>query len=163
MSYLLLSFGIACSASQYLLFISSASLISRPLNPSFLAFGNLNLLLCYQSQKLKLFAQSCSLLGSSVHGILQKRVLEWVAISFSRGSSQPRDWTWVSCIAGRFFTNWTTREAPSYIVMESNLTLSFSPSYSARSHWGWVSQRSHWAIVPPPPTPPHKTRALLFL
>ena len=42
--------------------------------------------------------------GSSVHGILQARILEWIAISFSRGSSSPRDWTQVSCIAGRFFT-----------------------------------------------------------
>ena len=41
--------------------------------------------------------------GSSVHGILQARILEWVAIPFSRGSSQPRDRTWVSYIAGRFF------------------------------------------------------------
>ena len=46
----------------------------------------------------------CSLPGSSVHGILQARILEQVAIPFSRGSSQPRDWTWVSCIAGRLFT-----------------------------------------------------------
>ena len=54
-----------------------------------------------------------SLPGSSVHGILlQARILEWVAISFSRRSSQPRDWTQVSCIAGRFFTIWATREAP---------------------------------------------------
>ena len=45
---------------------------------------------------------------SSVHGILQARVLEWVAISFSRGSSWPRDWTWVFCIAGGFFTVWAT-------------------------------------------------------
>ena len=45
----------------------------------------------------------CSLSGSSVHGIFQARILEWVAISYSRGSSQPRDRTWVSCIAGRFF------------------------------------------------------------
>ena len=45
----------------------------------------------------------CSLPGSSVHGILQARIQEWVAIPFSRGSSQPRDWTWVTCIAGRFF------------------------------------------------------------
>ena len=43
-----------------------------------------------------------------VHGILQARILEWVAYPFSRGSSQPRDWTWVSCIAGRFFTSWAT-------------------------------------------------------
>jgi len=47
-----------------------------------------------------------SLPGSSVHGILQARILEWVAISFSRGSSWPRNWTRVSCIAGRFFTDW---------------------------------------------------------
>ena len=46
----------------------------------------------------------CSLPGSSVHGILQARILEWVAIPFSRGSSQPKDQAWVSCIAGRFFT-----------------------------------------------------------
>ena len=56
----------------------------------------------------------CSLSGSSVHGIFQARVLEWVAISFSRGSSQPRNWTWVSLIAGRRFTIWATREALSY-------------------------------------------------
>ena len=42
--------------------------------------------------------------GSSVHGILQARILEWVAIPFSRGSPQPRDPTQVSCIAGGFFT-----------------------------------------------------------
>ena len=48
--------------------------------------------------------------GSSVHGIFQTRILEWVAISFSRGSSQPRDQTWVSCIAGKLFTVWATRE-----------------------------------------------------
>ena len=46
-----------------------------------------------------------------VHGILQARILEQVAIPFSRGSSWPRDRTWVSCIAGRFFTIWATREA----------------------------------------------------
>ena len=44
-----------------------------------------------------------------VHEILQERILEWVAISFSRGSSRSRDWTWVFCTAGRFFTVWTTR------------------------------------------------------
>ena len=65
-------------------------------------------------------AQSCSTLcnpvdcsppGSSVHGILQARILEWAAISFSRGSSQPRDRTQVSYIAGRCFILWATREA----------------------------------------------------
>ena len=48
--------------------------------------------------------------GSSVHGTLQAWILEWVAILFSKGSSQPRDRTWVSCIAGRFFTIWAIRE-----------------------------------------------------
>ena len=52
----------------------------------------------------------CSLKGSSVHGILQGEILEWVAIPFSRGSSWPRYWTQVSCLAGRFFTVWATRE-----------------------------------------------------
>ena len=50
----------------------------------------------------------CSPPGSSVHGILQARILEWVAISFSRGSSQSRDRTRVSCIAGRRFILWAT-------------------------------------------------------
>ena len=66
-------------------------------------------------------AQSCltlcdpmdfSLPGSSNHGILQARILEWVAISFFRGSSQPRDRIQVSRIAGRNFNLWATREAP---------------------------------------------------
>ena len=52
-----------------------------------------------------------TLAGPSVHGILQARILEWVAISFSRGSSWHRNQTWVSCVAGRFFTNQAMREA----------------------------------------------------
>ena len=57
----------------------------------------------------------CSLPGSSVHGIFHARVLEWVAISFSRGSSQPRDWTWVLHAAGRCFTLWATGEAQGHL------------------------------------------------
>ena len=56
-------------------------------------------------------SMDCSPPGSSIHGIFQARVLEWIAISFSRGSSWPRDQTQVSCIAGRHFTIWATREA----------------------------------------------------
>ena len=52
----------------------------------------------------------CRLPGSSVHGIFQAIVLEWIAISFSRGSSQPKDRTWVSRIVDRHFTVWATRE-----------------------------------------------------
>ena len=74
----------------------------------------------HQYSMCVLVAQSCPTLcdpmdcnppGSSVHEIFQARILEWVAISFSRGSSQPRYQTQVSCTAGRFFTNWATREA----------------------------------------------------
>ena len=60
-------------------------------------------------------AQSCPTLCdpmdyvASVYVILQARILEWAVISFSRGSSQPRDWTWVSHIAGRRFILWATR------------------------------------------------------
>ena len=61
----------------------------------------------------------CSLPGSSVHGIFQARVLEWVAISFSRGPSWPRNWTWVSHIAGRRFTIWATREAHSFLWLNN--------------------------------------------
>ena len=50
--------------------------------------------------------------GSSVHEISQARILEWVAISFSRGSSRPRDQAQDSCTTGRFFIDWATREAP---------------------------------------------------
>ena len=61
-------------------------------------------------------AQSCLTLCNPidyrVHGILQARILEWVAFPFTRGSSQPRDWTQVFHIAGGFFTSWATKEAP---------------------------------------------------
>ena len=49
-----------------------------------------------------------------VHGIVQAKILEWVAFPFSRGFSQPRDQTQVSHIAGRFFSSWATREAQEY-------------------------------------------------
>ena len=53
-------------------------------------------------------SMDCSLPGSSIHGIFQARILEWIAISFSRGTSWPRNWTQVSCIVGRCFTVWAT-------------------------------------------------------
>ena len=69
----------------------------------------------------------CSLLGSSVHEILQARILEWVAMPSFSESSQPRDQTQVSHIAGDFFTNWATREALDkfrlYYCQEKLLTL----------------------------------------
>jgi len=65
----------------------------------------------------------CSLPRASVCGILQARILEWVAMPFSRGSSRPRDQTWVLHIAGRFFTIWVTTEArKEYIKNSQNST-----------------------------------------
>ena len=60
----------------------------------------------------------CSLPGSSVHGIFQARILKWVAISSSRGSSQPRDQTYVSCMTGRFFTAEPLGKPPIYIYIQ---------------------------------------------
>ena len=68
----------------------------------------------------------CSPPGSSVHGSLQARILEWIAIPFSRGSSQPGDWTCVSCVTGRFFALWTTL-----------LHLLFKGSLMKTSWWMW--------------------------
>ena len=70
-------------------------------------------------------AMDCSLPGSSVHGLLQARILEWVAISFSRGSSQPRDQTKGSRVAGRFFMIWATGEAYPHSIFVCLLVVYF--------------------------------------
>ena len=67
----------------------------------------------------------CSPPGSSIRRIFQARVLEWFAISFSGGSSWPRDWTQVFRIAGRDFTVWATREAQSPVVTPFSENASF--------------------------------------
>ena len=73
--------------------------------------------------------QSCPTLWEpvdyTVHGILQAGILEWAAFPFSRGSSQPRDRTQVSCIASRFFTNWAIREDRFMIPNEYHKLLIF--------------------------------------
>ena len=61
----------------------------------------------------------CSLPGFSVNGISQARILEWVAISSSRGSSWPRDWTWLSCITSRFFIVWAIRASQVVLVVKN--------------------------------------------
>ena len=88
----------------------------------------------------------CSLPGSSVHGISQARILQWVAISFSRGSSQPRDQTQVSYIAGRHFTVRATRKAQHPLdhwktkrVPEKHL---FLPYWLCQSLWLCGSQQT---------------------
>ena len=70
----------------------------------------------------------CSQPGSSVHGILKARILEWVAIPFSRGSSQPRNWTRVYYIAGGYFPAWATREAP--LVTNSSTSFSLTLNFT---------------------------------
>ena len=85
------------------------------LNKSSLNF--LMLFLVIQSCPTLCDPMDCSPPGSSVHGVLQARILKWVAIPSSRGSSQPKDWTQVSCIKGRFFTIWATRESSSHVWM----------------------------------------------
>ena len=86
------------------------------------------------------FAESCPTLcdpvdcsppGSSIHGILQARILEWGAISFSRGSSQPRDWTQVSCIAGRRFNHWATEAGQQAFL--------FSLALGLHLRWVWTA------------------------
>ena len=81
-----------------------------------------------------------SLPGSSLHGLLQARILEWVAIPFYRGSSLPRDWTRVSHIAGKFFTAWATREILTYnynllILFRRLSSVQFSRSVLPDSLW----------------------------
>ena len=73
--------------------------------------------------------KDCSLPGFSVHGISQARILEWVAISFSRGSSQPRDWTHVSCIGRRILYQ---------------LNHQGSPKYQGTWFMFWISPPSNW-------------------
>ena len=96
----------------------------------------------------------CGLPGSSVHGIFQARILEWVSISFARGSSWPRDRTRVSRTAGRLFTIWATREAGRKerktknkknsftILLWSTLTQSLREAWMicTGTQWLWMSK-----------------------
>ena len=70
----------------------------------------------------------CILPGFSIHGIFQARILEWVTISFSRGSFRPREQTWVSLIGGRHFNLWATREAPRLMLATPPNHAQISPS-----------------------------------
>ena len=75
----------------------------------------------------------CSPPGSSVHGISQGRILEWVAISYSRASSWARDQTHVYCITGRFYTIWATREAPPLVLFKTSVLTSTHGNYPSWS------------------------------
>ena len=90
--------------------------------------------------KWKWVAQSCLTLCDPVaytfHGILQAKILEWIAFPFSRGSSQPRDQTQVSRIAGRFITSWTTRKPRNTAVGSLSLL-----------QWIFPTQESNWGLL----------------
>ena len=86
----------------------------------------------WPSSSLVLVAQSsltlcnpmdCSPPGSSVHGIIQAKILEWIVIPFFRDSSWTSDWSQVSCIAGKFFNVWATKETP--IVKQYSNSMKF--------------------------------------
>ena len=111
-------------------------------------------------QKVKvLVAYSCLTLcnpmdppGSSAHGILQTRILEWVAFLFSRESSWPRDRTWVSCTAGRFFTVWAPRKPIVKVKSLSRVRLFVTPwtiAYQAPPSMGF-SRQEYWSGLPFP-------------
>ena len=108
----------------------------------------------------------CSLPGSSVHGVLQTRVLEWVVIFSSRGSSQPRDRTCISCIGRWILYHWTTREAlwPSSGYLNENKNAHRCKMLVSLchllGHWtqGWLV--SHMTF-PLPCSRLHHTRILL--
>ena len=94
---------------------------------------------------------NCSPPGFSVHGILQARTLEWIAIPFSRGSSWPRDRTLVSCTAGIFFTFWDTGK-PHYNLITSFKTPSL---YTGITFWSTRTSTYEWEEGTDQSTTPH--------
>ena len=94
---------------------------------------------------VQLYLTLCDLMdwgspGSSVHGILQARILEWVAIPFSRRSSQTRDWTQVSSIAGRLFTFIQISHEAGHVVSYSHLLKNFPVCCDPHSQRLWCSE-----------------------
>ena len=85
----------------------------------------------------------CNPMDYTVDGILQARILEWVAYPFSGGSSRPRNWTRVSCIAGKLFTNWAIREA--HAIQQDRVIHPFS-------------LYNHLHLLSYTPPPPHRCR-----
>ena len=133
-------------------------LLSCPLFFFFLIFlGSFKRILC-ESESVSYSIGSevwgsmdCTPSGFSVHGILQARVLEWVAIPFSKGSCWPRDQTQVSGIARRFFTIWATGkslykfrdwEIKTEIHKDKNRRKQKYFFWKMESRWDWISSPS---------------------
>ena len=83
----------------------------------------------------------CSQLGFSVHGISQARILEWVAISFSRGSSWPGDWIHVFYIGRSILHHWATREALRNQIQDQT-------EFEFSAHWGWSGPNPQIRLKP---------------
>ena len=96
----------------------------------------------------------CSLPGSSVHGVLQANILEWVAIYSSRGSSWPKDWIHVSCFAREFFTVWATRKALGSSIDRGN------PGKTSLAKWSLKHRKNLTSRKKPQPEGSWRTRAL---
>ena len=102
-----------------------------------------SLTITYQKVKVKVSqscltlcdAMDCSPPGSSVYGILQARILEWVVISFSRGSSQPRDRTQVSCIAGRSHQGSLQNFLETHVILANKVSWSILASFPGFQHY----------------------------
>ena len=96
------------------------------------------------------WSESCSVMPDClrhmdcVRGILQARILGWVAVPFSRESSQPRDWTQVSCIADRFFTSWAMREYRYWDFLEIVCDCSFPLAWPKWSYLATVGCKEGW-------------------
>ena len=87
----------------------------------------------------------CNPMDCTVPGILQARILEWVPFPFCRGSSQPRDWTQVSGIAGTFFTSWAIREVHGWVKSLSRVRLFATPwivAYQAPPSMGFSGKNT---------------------
>ena len=117
-------------------------------------------MLVAQSRSTLCNGMECSPSGS-VHGIFQARILEWVAIPFSRGSPWPRDWNEVYCIAGRFFTVWAIREAQTTtcVCVRVCVCMCVSHSVVSNSVTPWTvacqvplskefSRKEYWSALP---------------
>ena len=141
------------------LFILSSYHLSNPLTFPLIYLSSIPSFIRLSTRREKSESVSCSVMsdslrsqglysppGSSVHRILQTRILEWLAIPFSRRSSQPKDRIWVSCIEGGFFTALTTREAMNTSIsstIHSFLQSSFHTDHFLKLCWctntGWRS------------------------
>ena len=103
-----------------------------------------------------LWPVDCSLPGSSVHGISQARIMEWVGISFSRGSSRPKDRTHISYIGRQifFFNRWAIREAPEVLWTPSVKVFMEASLHRCDwlDRWPLVINSDSSSFHPPPPT-----------